>query len=132
VLGTLEVRTLDDVLINEGTYGFENQHLVFRPCSSHISCGCPDGCNNTRIKRETGWPHSCYKVTARWGKECTDFAVKMAVRDYLIETYRMQDPIKQLATGIPFQATFRKPDAWETYMRNFKQRAKFFSQYAIA
>lgn len=132
VLGTLEVRTLDNNLINESNYGFENQHLIYKPCSIHTTCGCPNTCSRKRIKRPIAWPHHCYKVSARWGKECTDQAVKMAVRDYLIETYRLQDLIKVMATGLPFQASFRVPHSWDTYMKNFKQRNKFFSQWAIA
>lgn len=128
VLGTLEVRTMDDVIVDESFYGFENQHLVYLPCLEHSSCSCDGERSNTPI----AWPDKCYKVSAKWGKDCADLAVKMAVRDYLIDTYRLQDPIKVLATGIPFQVTFRKPDAWTTYMSNFKQRNKFFSQWAIA
>lgn len=132
VLGTLEVRTLDDYMVDKSTYAYENQHLIYLPCVEHKSCGCDTGCGNKKYSRSIAWPDKCYKITAKWGKECADFAVKMAVRDYLIETYRTQDPITVLASGLPFQATFRVPHSWETYMRNFKQRNKFFSQWAIA
>ena len=132
VLGTLEVRTLDDYIVDESTYGFENQHLVYLPCVKHRACGCSSGCTNTKSREPLEWPNGCYKVTARWGRDCADMAVKMAIRDYLIETYRLQDPIKMLADGIPVQVRFRVPHAWESYMRNFKQRNKFFSQWAIA
>lgn len=130
VLGTLEVRTLGDVLVDENVYGYENQHLIYKPCVVHTTCACTIDCLQERIPR--GWPATCYKIFAKWGRDCADLAVKMAVRDYLIETYRMQDPIKMLATGIPFQAKFSVPNSWATYMKNFKQRSKFFSQWAIA
>jgi hypothetical protein len=132
ILGTLEVRTVDDVIVDDSTYGYENQHLVYLPCMEHLACGCNDGCGNTRVPQPYAWPNRCYKVSAKWGKDCADVAVKMAVRDYLIETYRTQDPIHVVASGLPVQTFFRVPHSWETYMKNFKQRNKFFSQWAIA
>lgn len=132
VLGTLEVRTTDDVIVDESTYGYENQHLVYLPCMTHTACGCDSGCTNEKLKQPVAWPNKCYKVSAKWGKDCADYAVKMAVRDYLIETYRLQDPIKVLESGLPFQATFRVPHSWSSYLTNFKRRNKFFSGYAIA
>lgn len=132
VLGTLEVRTLDDYIVDESLYGYQAQHLVYLPCMTHTSCECNSGCGGSRATNPIEWPNACYKVTARWGKDCADMAVKMAVRDYLIETYRLQDPIKVLADGIPIQLRFRVPHAWETYIRHFKQRNKFFSQWAVA
>lgn len=129
---TLEVRTLEDIVVNTSTYGFENQHLIYLPCYKHRICGCPMSCHTRRCRRPLMWPHKCYKISARWGKSCADIAVKMAVRDYLIETYRLQDPIRMLATGIPFQAKFQVPYSWTSFMMNFKQRNKFFSQFAIA
>lgn len=139
ILGTLEVRTLDDIIVNDSTYGFENQHLVYLPCIQHPSSGyntysgtCGSGCGTKTNRRPITWPHKCYKVSAKWGKDCADVAVKMAVRDYLIETYRMQDPIHVLASGLAVQTNFRVPHSWSTYMMNFKQRNKFFSQWAIA
>lgn len=131
ILGTLEVRTLDDIIVDDSTYGFENQHLIYLPCVKHMNCVCNDGCDN-RSRYPMGWPDKCYQVSAKWGKDCADLAVKMAIRDYLIETYRLSDPIKVLAEGIPIQMTFRVPHSWESYMKNFKQRNKFFSQWAIA
>ena len=132
VLGTLEVRNLDDVIIDDSVYGYENQHLVYLPCVDHRNCECPSSCNSSKSTLPLAWPHKCYKVSAKWGKDCADMAVKMAVRDYLIETYRLRDPIKMLAEGIPVQITFRVPHSWESYMKNFKQRNKFFSQFAVA
>lgn len=133
VLGTLEVRTTDDIIIDDTVYGFENQHLVYLPCLEHSTHGCCSlKCENSRCKRPIKWPNKCYKVSAKWGKDCADPAVKRAVREYLIETYRLQDPIKMLAANIPFQATFKVPHSWTSYMRHYKERNKFFSQWAVA
>jgi len=132
VEGTLELRSTDDVVIDPATYGFQNGHLVYLPCYRHTACGCPNTCGTKKRRRAIAWPNACYKVTARWGVECADMAVQKAVRDYLIETYRMDDPIKVLATGIPIQRTFRVPHSWETYIRNFKAKRRIFSGYAIA
>jgi hypothetical protein len=132
VTGTLEVRSTDDVLIDPVNYEVINDHLVWRPCDAHVTCGCDTICGNDRITYQAPWPETCYKVRAKWGLECADLAVQKAVRDYLIETYRMQDPVVQLANGITIQRTFRVPHAWTTYIKNFKDKRKIFSNFAIA
>jgi hypothetical protein len=132
VKDTLEVRTLEDIVIDPNSYGVENNHLVFMPCLKHVRCGCPTGCNRRRCRRHVEWPNGCYKVTARWGKECADYAVQMAVRDYLIELYRMRDPVVVLANGLQVQRNFTVPHSWSTYVTNFKNKRAIFSRYAFA
>lgn len=129
---TLELRTMDDVLVSSTTYSYRDGHLVYRPCEEHISCGCSDSCGNQRVVKPLPWPESCYKVSAKWGKECADMAVQKAIRDYLIETYRLQDPVVQLANGITVQRTFRVPHSWDLYIKNFKDKRRIFSNFAIA
>lgn len=131
VLGTLEVRNLDDVLIDSSFYRYEQGHLIYKPCTNH-GYGCSNSCSFSRHTRPQAWPDKCYKVSAKWGKDCADEAVKMAIREYLIQSYRLQDPVKMLATGLPVQIQFQVPYSWQTYMKNFKQRNKFYSQWAIA
>lgn len=132
IAGTLEVRTLDDVLIDSSNYSFQDEHLIYMPCEDHIECGCSDICGNDRLSAPIKWPSTCYKITAKWGRECADLAVQMAVRDYLIERYRMQDPVIQLANGISVQRRFQVPHSWETYLRNFRSKREIFSNFAIA
>ena len=128
--GTLTLRTIDDYIIDPDSYRYENKHLVFLPCVEHSSIGCTGGCLNS--KSATAWPNSCYKLTAKWGQHCADYAVQMAIRDYLIEKYRLSDPVKVLVSGLPVQMSFRVPHSWEMYLRNFKQKRRLFSQFAIA
>ena len=130
--GSLEVRTLDDVLIDSSNYSLQDEHLVYMPCAEHVECGCDDVCGNFKSTTPVKWPNSCYKITAKWGSECADLAVQMAVRDYLIERYRMQDPVIQLANGISLQRKFMVPHSWETYLRNFRAKREIFSNFAIA
>lgn len=132
VLGTLEVRTMDDEVIDPNTYEYRDNHLVWKPCQEHISCGCGSGCRESKLATFVQWPDSCYKVRAKWGKMCADLAVQRAVREYLIETYRMQDPVIQLANGITMQRKFQVPHSWTTYIKNFKDKKKIFSNFAIA
>ncbi len=101
VKDTLDVRTTSNHLLNSNSYGFQDGFLVYHPCSAHYECGCDDGCGNERTFTPQPWPDTCYKVTARWGKECADQAVQMAIRDYLIEGYRVKDPVIIAATGLP-------------------------------
>lgn len=129
---TLEVRTLDDVLVDPSTYTYQDEHLIFQPCEAHVACGCSDMCGNVRLTTPQAWPQRCYKITAKWGSECADLAVQMAVRDYLIEKYRMQDPVTQLANGISIQRKFMVPHSWNTYISNFKGKREIFSNFAIA
>lgn len=130
--GTLEVRTLDDVLIDPSNYRYQDEHLIYMPCQEHITCGCSDTCGNVKLAVPQSWPDKCYKITAKWGNECADLAVQMAVRDYLIEKYRMQDPVIQLANGISIQRRFMVPHSWDTYLKNFKAKREIFSNFAIA
>lgn len=132
IASTLEVRTLDDILIDSSNYSFQDEHLVYMPCEEHIECGCSNVCGNDRSASPLKWPDKCYKITAKWGSQCADLAVQMAIRDYLIERYRMQDPIVQLANGISTQRRFMVPHSWETYLRNFKAKREIFSNFAIA
>lgn len=132
ISSTLEVRTLDDVLIDPSNYTYKDEHLIYMPCSEHLECGCDDTCGNVKLTSPQKWPNSCYKITAKWGSECSDLAVQMAVRDYLIEKYRMQDPVIQLANGITLQRKFMVPHSWDTYIKNFKAKREIFSNFAIA
>jgi hypothetical protein len=129
--GTLEVRTMDDILLDSSLYTYKDGHLIYQPCEEHIKCGCSDSCGNNRVTYEAPWPDKCYKVRAKWGSECSEMAVQMAVRDYLIERYRMQDPVVQSATGITFQRKFAVPHSWSTFIRNFKEKRKIFSNFAV-
>lgn len=132
VAGTLEVRTLGDILIDSDSYTLDNGLLRFMPCQAHTRCGCVNACGNSKVSSPLPWPEGCYKVTARWGNECADLAVQKAVRDYLIEGYRVQDPVIAAATGLPISRTFREPHSWSTYIRNFKAKRRIFSQFAVA
>lgn len=130
--GTLEVRTLEDIVLDESTYAVENGHLVYYPCVQHVNCACTCSGEVSRPQRFLKWPNGCYKITARWGKTCSDFAVQRAIRDYLLEAYRMSDPIVTLANGIPVQRKFQIPHSWDAYIRNFKAKRRIFSEFAIA
>jgi hypothetical protein len=130
--GSLEVRTMDNEEVDPSTYSLRDEHLVFMPCEQHTNCGCTDVCGSWNSPLTRVWPDKCYQVTAKWGNECADLAVQMAVRDYLIERYRMVDPVIQLANGISIQRKFTVPHSWETYIKNFKAKREIFSNYAIA
>ena len=132
VAGTLEVRTSDNVLLDASSYSYTDGFLVYLPCAKHESCGCSTGCGSKKAKEPLPWPNSCYKLTARWGAQCSDFAVQKAVRDYLIEGYRMQDPIVSNINGIPISRGFKVPHSWGSYIANFKKQRAFFTQFAIA
>jgi hypothetical protein len=132
VPNTLEVRTANNVLLDDSSYGYKDGFLVYLPCSRHESCGCTGGCGEAKSARPVEWPNTCYKVTARWGSQCADAAVQRAVRDYLIENYRVQDPVIAINNGIPVSRTFREPHSWNTYISNFKKKRALYSQFAIA
>lgn len=149
VPGTLEVRTMENHVIAPSAYGVQDGFLVHYPCTNHGTCGtcgisgcyyggCSSSCGTSTSTREarrrmaTKWKNGCYQVTARWGKDCTDLAVQMAVRDYLIETYRVQDPVVLASTGLPVSRTFKVPHAWATYVANFKAKRDLYSRFAFA
>ncbi len=129
---SVEVRTMDNQILDPNSYRYENQHLVYLPCKQHEACGCSTGCTNKRYVNPRPWPDTCYQITAKWGHECSPYAVQMAVRDFLIEHYRMGDPIKILASGISAERTFRLPYSWSTFIESFKKKRGFFSQFAVA
>lgn len=146
--GTLEVRTMGNHVISPSTYGMRDGFLVHYPCTTHTLCscgyngclysGCGSSCDSNislreaRRRRAQAWRQGCYQITARWGKDCSDMAVQMAVRDYLIETYRVQDPVVLASTGLPVSRTFRVPNAWSAYVSNFKAKRDLYSRFAFA
>ncbi len=132
VAGSLEVRNVEDVLLDPIYYEFRDNHLVYMPCTKHSTCGCTSTCGTRNYRKVQEWPDACYKIRAKWGSECADLAVQKAIRDYLIETYRMQDPVIQLANGLSIQRKFQVPHAWEVYIKNFTDKRKIFSNFAIA
>lgn len=133
VPNTLEVRNLQDQVLNPGSYAVQDGFLVYMPCAEHTYCMCSSGCGEKKVKAETyDWPQGCYKVTARWGTECADLAVQRAVREYLIESYRVQDPVVVAATGLPTSRTFRVPHSWASYISNFKKKNAFHYAYGLA
>ena len=132
VPGTLEVRTANNFLLNESLYAYSDGFLVYLPCMTHTSCSCSSSCGSKRTTQPQPWGDGCYYITARWGNECTDEAVKMAITDYLIEGYRVNDPVIVAATGLPVSRSFRAPHSWDAYITNFKAKRRVFSEFAIA
>lgn len=132
VLGTLEVRTNNNQVLSPGSYGFQNGFLTYLPCVKHTHCGCSWSCHQPKSIKPLRWPNACYKITAKWGRDCADPAVQMAVREYLIENYRVQDPVVMQATGIPVNRSFRVPHAWSSYIASFKGERDLFQKFAIA
>ena len=132
VPGTLEIRNTANVVLDSSSYAYADGFLVYLPCATHVSCGCSSGCGEVKAESPQPWPNTCYQVTARWGSECSNFAVQKAVRDYLIEGFRMQDPIVPNINGIPISRGFKVPHSWASYISNFKKQRAFFTQFAIA
>lgn len=131
VVNTLEVRTIDNHVLDTGSYGVRDGYLMYLPCQTHTTCGCNSGCELPKSRKPLPWPNACYKVTARWGQACADKAIQMAVREYLIESYRVQDVVDTLTNGITVARTFKPPHSWRTYIDRFTQKRKLFSQFAI-
>ncbi len=132
VKDTLQVRTLDNHLINESAWGVQDGFLVLFPCTSHRHCICSWNCTQPKRRVPRPWPAGCYKITARWGKDCADAAVQMAIRDYLIESYRVQDPVVLASTGLPVSRTFKVPYSWSSYISNYRSKMYLYSQFSFA
>ena len=132
VEGTLQVRNTANQIIPEEWYSYKDGYLVYLPCSKHSITGCDTSCSTKKRRKAVEWPEGCYQVTARWGKDCADLAVQRAVREYIIESYRVQDPVIVAATGLPVSRTFRVPHSWSTYVNNLKQKRSLYSRFAIS
>jgi len=132
VRDSLELRTMANQVLDASAWGLKDGYLIYKPCSSHTNCPCTSSCESRVKYTPLKWPDGCYKLTARWGKECADFAVQRAVRDYLIEGFRMQDPVKVLANGIAVSRSFQVPHSWTAYIMNFKEKRRLYSGFAIA
>lgn len=133
VAGSLEVRTMDNYLVDPSLYALRDGFLVYLPCAHHphAANSCRTTCGDVPSRTPQPWPDSCYQVTARWGTRCADMAVQMAVREYLIESYRVQDPAMIAATGIPASRSFTPPYSWIAVIENFRSRRALYSQFAI-
>lgn len=133
VAGTLEVYTLSGYKVNPDSYTYKDGLLIFNPCESHTSsCGCTNACGIYQPKRiPSGWK-GCLQVKAKFGQECADYAVQMAVRDYLIEHNTFGDIKQQVAEGITIRSSFKRPDSWETVVNQYLNRRKFPNQFAFA
>lgn len=133
VKGTLEVYTDKGYLINPESYNYKDGLLILNPCESHsVTCGCTSACGMYEVKRiPQGW-HGCLQVKAKFGKECADYAVQLAVRDYIIEHNTFSDVRYQIREGITVGRGFRVPHSWETLVKKYLENRRFPNQFAFA
>lgn len=130
--GSLELYTEDGYLINSNTYTAKDGYLIINPCTSHSqSCGCHASCGMySQTANHHVW-NGCFQVKAKFGKECADIAVQMAVRDYLIEHLTFADEKDAVFGGLRARP-FREPHSWTTLIQKYTEGKKLHSYFGFA
>lgn len=134
VKGSLKLYTKEGYLINSDSYAYKDGFLVLNPCNSHSSnCGCVASCGayqNQNQNQNIGWG-GCFKVKAKFGKECADQAVQMAVRDFLIEHNTFADEKEAKFAGL-VPRPFRVPYSWSKLVEKYLQTKRLNSYFSFA
>lgn len=124
-------------LVEPTEFIYQSGFLIYSPCNLSFNNNCDTDCEMAgSTGRHTGmglaWPAGCYTATARFGGECAEAAIQMAVREYLIESYRSQDPVAANAQGITYQRSMRVPYSWTKTVASVKQRIQSNRWFAIS
>lgn len=132
VSGSLELYTENGYLINPSTYLYRDGYIVLKPCSSHSSsCGCNKSCGiYNQPNFSLGW-NGCFQAKAKFGKECADQAVQMAVRDFLIEHLTFSDEMEARFGGLT-PRPFRTPYSWTALVQKYLQTKTLHNLFAFA
>lgn len=133
VNGTLEVYTSDGYLINPQSYGYKDGFLINYPCvSDGVTCGCTDSCGiHQKQNLPPGW-NGCLQVKAKFGKECSDYAVQLAVRSYIIEYNTYGDVKETNFQGLPIGRGFKIPHSWSATVQKYLENKRFNNTFAFA
>lgn len=130
---TLELYTSDGYLINPQSYDYIDGYLVLNPCENHGStCGCSSNCGiyEKRVG-PPGW-NGCFQAKAKFGKECSDYAVQLAVRSYIIEYNTYGDVKETNFQGLPISRGFRLPHSWTTTVQKYLENKRSFNAFTFA
>jgi hypothetical protein len=130
---SLELYTQDGYLIDSKVYDYIDGSLVINPCQFHESnCGCNSSCGSyNRINSNIGW-NGCYQIKAKFGSECSDKAVQMAVRAYLIEFNTFGDQKEATFQGYPVTRSFREPKIWTDLVKKYTEGKRLHSRFGFA
>lgn len=131
--GTLELYTQDSYLINPTSYAYIDGFLVFNPCQNHSnSCGCGSNCGiYDKQLGPPGW-NGCFQAKAKFGKECADYAVQLAVRSYIIEYNTYGDVKETNYQGLPISRGFRVPHSWSVAVQKYLETKRSFNAFTFA
>lgn len=133
IKGTLELYTGEGYKINENSYADIDGYLVLNPCSSkETSCGCTSNCGqHQKTILPAGWK-GCLQAKAKFGEDCSISAVRMAIRDYIIELNSFGDAKETNAQGLPVSRGFRAPYSWTSLIDELKRQKTFKNQFSFA
>lgn len=133
IKNTLELYTSNGYLINPKSYYYKDGYLIFGGCdTNHSSCACTTTCGSyTSRKIPSGWT-GCLQAKAKFGNDCADDAVKMAVRDYLIEHNLFANAKDTIFNGFPVSRKFRVPDSWSSLIQEYSQDVNFYNRFGFA
>lgn len=122
VKNSLELYTDNGYLINSNSYAYIDGNLVIRPCEHlNSSCGCTNVCGMYQADRlPIGWK-GCFQAKAKFGKECSDFAVQLAIKDYILEHNTFGDAKEANFQGFPVSRGFRVPYSWSSLVNTYLQ-----------
>ena len=131
VKGTVEVFGMDNVQIASNLFGTKGEYVLYMPCANHGQSCCKSSCWSNGYRNPLEWPRSCYKVRARWGYECADEAVEIAVREYVMALLKKEEFITS-GTGLEIKRGFKSPVTWEKLVESYRRKRNIHSRYGIA
>jgi hypothetical protein len=133
VKGSLELYDANGYLISPESYAYKDGFLIFQPCQSHsTTCGCTSSCGIYNVKKiPAGWK-GCLQAKAKFGAECADYAVQMAVRAYVIEFNTFGDQKEATWQGYPVSRSFKIPHAWNVVVQKYLEKKRHFNGFGVA
>lgn len=131
--GTLELYTIDGYLINPNSYIYKDGFLIFNPCQNHTTtCGCSSSCGIYEKQISSpGW-NGCFQAKAKFGHECADYAVQLAIRSYIIEYNTYGDVKETNYQGLPISRGFKVPHSWSVTVQKYLETKRSFNAFAFA
>lgn len=114
------------------SYKYINGFLVLNPeYKSGSGCGCSSICHHKKRERFPEWHDNFYTAVARFGFDCVDSVVELAVTAYIINIYKSQDLMSLQNNAFP-TTSVKPPYEWDSAINAYKAKRMLFNSFGIA